>query len=908
MAYLDATLNYTKKVHEKNLEAEVKFCIDGRSFTNSPKVIQQYIDTSTNNAREMITTIINKYKNIPSTIEESMRFIYTLSSESMMVHERYFEDSKQILGKQKTFKKFKVTHPLYGISRKYPIVLPYKITFSTEEPSDAPAVDVMKNAQIVRVRLRLSIPDIVKDWRIDITLTQELNETYARTPSLLGPIKEYMFPVGINQSNFIELAPWTKASTIELEAEYTGPTAELTPEIMAIAINKILNDLCVDNSTMTKYDYQIALWEIAKAIDRHDANKFQPPNAKYGIKQLSTSVDGLTKLTWYEKVKRGVIDGKYALSDKPDGNRCLVSIKVHIFATVTSTAVTKKRTLCNLLTYQLEQIEVDVPTMQTNGNDSLIVDAEKVGDILYIFDVLVYNNVNVTEKSYDMRYGLISNICKVLNTYKNTIKFEPKFLVFLTSSNYTTEIAKVNDRVKPYESDGLIFTPIEEGYNSTIYKWKNPLKDNTIDFLIMKAPETLLGINPYVGKANMTLYVLFCGINREHFDMFGPSLIQNYTEFFSSASGITIEYGRAYFPIQFSPSDKPYAHLYWSKHKDLSCKVGEFLYKTDAEEWSLLKIREDRNVEIQRGTYYGNDIRIAENNWRNYHNPLTIAEMTDPKPAIYFNEESHGADGMRKFVSKIRYRLIKHYERSPWLIDLGAGRGHLIKPCYINHIGNVLFVDKDATALDTIIKRKYESKSHIILGLDKYHKPHRINLYTLTADLIQNSDDTIQAIRHNMIPLPPSGANIVTCFFAIHYWMESSNTISNFIDLIDGVLNEKGTVIITCMDGAKVFDLLENKQQLAEDNAFYITKKYASPSKFLNFGQKISVKLPFSEVTYDEYLVNMDYLKKSFINRGFTVVESAYFLTLEHVLKIPLSAADIQQLDLMNYIILSRGK
>ncbi len=916
MSYLDATLQYARS-KAKHLEAEVKFCVDGRSFDNSPKVIQQYLDTTFDDTKAMVIALIQKYKINVCKIEQSMRFIYTVDSESMLVHERQFEDGKQLLDKKKTFKKFKITHPIYGVSRRYPVVMPYKITFATEEPSSSDASDVMKNAQQVRIRLRASFPSVIPGWQIDVTLTKVLDESFVVDPKTIAPVKEQMFPAGINPDNFIDLAPWQVADSIEVEVEYTGDVANLDQTLMAVAINKVLEDLHIDKVD-TKYEYQVALWKTAQMLERQDANKFQPPNAKYGIKQLSTPVDNLTKLNWYENVKPSVLQGKYTVSDKPDGNRCLVSIRAPIFIKSEKPSVFKKRTLGSLLTYQLEQFEMIVPVPKDDKdaaeNCQLVVDAEKIGNTLYVFDVLIYNSVCITDRPYRTRKSLINNICTILNTYENATKFEPKYIQEITGAeDYCAVIETTNSREKPYESDGLIFTPIDEGYSATIYKWKNPLVNNTIDFLIMKAPDNLIGIHPYAGKANMTLYILFCGIRRDHFDMFGPSLIQNYADFFGKDSCINIEFGKPYFPVQFAPADRPYAHLYWSKNADLGCKVGEFLYKPATEEWVMLRIREDRDVEVMRGTYYGNDMRIAEDNWRSYHNPLMLKEIVDPTPTLsYFNEESSGVDALRKYCSKIKYRLLRLFERAPWLIDLASGRGHLMRPCYINNIANCVFVDKDATALDALIRRKYEHKAHFIVGTDE-HKSHRINMYTLTADLAKPADTTVETLRHNMIPLPPAGANVITCHFAIHYWMGTQQQVANFVELCDGLLAPKGSVVITCMDGAKVFDMLEEtaKYEVDSDNkckeeAFCIERKYPASMKLESVGQKISVKLPFSSVPYEEYLVNLTYLKKAFMSQGFKVTEQSSFIDLEHQFRIPLAANERRYIELMIYLVLTR--
>jgi hypothetical protein len=936
MAYLNAVLQYVQKYAQnptsvsRILEAEIKFAIDGRAFENSPKSIASHLVHDTKATISIAKKFIERCietNGVHLGIEQTMRFISTIDQESMIIHERTFVDGVQDKSKQQTIKKFKITHPLYAISRQFPIAIPYKITFASEEKCNVSLEEIMKSIEQVRLRTRLTISGIIPNWRIDITLSKALAGQYISDIKTIAPIKDIMFPKGMTPQNFTQVAPWDEASTIEIEAECLNVSILGDSKELLLPTQTILTYL-QDNDTLEKNAYQTTMWTIAKLFGRKDVNDFRPPNAKFGIKRLSTQVENLTRVNWYGTVKQGILDGEFSVSDKPDGLRCIVMINIFVDPKDTIEKP-PSNTQCKLITNELEVVDLKIVNGASpdNGDTYLVMDAERIKNVIYLFDVMVYNNVCITEKPYNQRRSLIPFICERLNKYKaiNSIYFEPKLVVDLNPDIYVQQIKDMAERKdRPYESDGLIFTPIHEDYSGTIYKWKEPLLHNTIDFLIMKAPANLIGILPYVGKPQKTLYILFCGIRRELFNMFGPDPIKHYLDFFQKTQ-IDLEKSHQYFPIQFSPPDQPYAHLFWSSSADLSGKVGEFLYKPKDKEWILLRVREDRNIELSRGTYFGNDFRVALGNWRSYSNPLTFEELTAPSSEMipYFTEDSQGSDGIRKFTSKIRYLLAQPLEGKSWLIDLGAGKGHMIRPCYSYGIKNVLFIDKDASALDILLTRLYDTKPHEIINTNSTsaHKHHRMNVYTKTMDLTEDSKDLIDEIQDSMIPIPANGVNAITCHFAIHYMCGSRDSIINLVDFMHSQLAIGGTCTLTYMDGKKVFDLLVKSKTFeikTEDGGygdsdcgetgFCITRKYKE-TKLLECGQSISVRLPFSQGRfYDEFLVNTDYLIKIFKSRDMEVSETNSFLTFENNSHIPITDNDRKYLNLMIYIVFIKKK
>ena len=146
-------------------------------------------------------------------------------------------------------------------------------------------------------------------------------------------------------------------------------------------------------------------------------------------------------------------------------------------------------------------------------------------------------------------------------------------------------------------------------------------------------------------------------------------LIENYQDIFPD---IDIKNLPQYFPIQFEPSSKKYAYLFYSNDDNLDGEVGEFIYKNN--EWKLKKIRDDRKIELKRGNYYGNNYKIAESIWMAYSVPLIIEDIKDED--IYFQEHDNELQkASRSYNSFVKSELFNKFRGSKWVMDLASGKG-----------------------------------------------------------------------------------------------------------------------------------------------------------------------------------------------------------------------------------------
>ena len=385
----------------------------------------------------------------------------------------------------------------------------------------------------------------------------------------------------------------------------------------------------------------------------------------------------------------------------------------------------------------------------------------------------------------------------------------------------------------------------------------------TIDFYVKKCPNILLGISPYVIKPNKTLYILFVGIRNDYYRKLKLNYLPKYNEIFD----IKNQNGN-YFPIQFSPSDKPLVYLFW--HKDnLNNKICEMFYDIKKDEWKLHKIREDRDVDVKTGKYFGNDFRIAELTWNNYSNPLTYENLKLSENELlqekYFQEDDTELyKPLRSYHSFIKSELFETFKESEYVIDIGSGKGQDMFRYAKYGIKNVLFIDKDKDALSELLNRKYV--------FAKSKDKTNMKIYIQNMDINSKWYENVKQLENNDILSKNMKGKIpiIICNFAIHYFMNSKLSITNLINFVKYYLMKGGKFIFTAFNGDIIYDLLKKNNGVwnsytSENILKYSIKSNYNTKNFTGINQQISVKLPFSkDEYYVEWLVNTDYLINEF--------------------------------------------
>lgn len=679
------------------------------------------------------------------------------------------------------------------------VYLPGKVPYKIDISEELPISPFNSNTtDLVRMKLRASIISplpLFKDWRIDITLVKNIPHDMQK----IKKIKADLFTVSTIEE-LLQSTLWDYADVIEFEIEFTGKKINSDSLNVVDEIYKMM---------VTVEGYQGLINEMAKLL--------KPGRKSLSLKQLGNQVIDMTRQVYYN-----INDlTNYYITDKVDGLRTLIYVNSGVVNYINSAAISKP----------------------TKYNKTLLIDCEKYLDHYYIFDVMVIDDKNISAEPFSSRHKYFEKAVKILGS-----EFKLKKFTKLTK-NYYKEIKRITESKKPYETDGYIFTPASDSYQKMkVLKWK-PLDKLSIDFYVKKAPKLIMGISPFIKKPHHELYLLFVGISRKMFASLNLTYIRGYKNLFNS--------NYDYFPIQFSPSDEPYAYILHSKNKKLDNVIGEFSRINST--WKLLRIRTDRKIELDRGNYFGNDFRVAESIWEIYKNPLTLKDFEGKSiPDIYFKEDNNNDfKDIRNFNSYVKSNIFKQLS-GDWALDIASGKGQDLFR-YVTHVKHVMFLEKDKLALQELINRKH--------GLHKQNK--RLGVHVLQMDMLTPYKENIKRLQATNMPV--NGFKYVICNFAVHYFAASTSDIDNFINFVHGILAPGGRFIYTAFDGGAVNSLIKKTDwhvRIGETLQYSIKKEYSG--KLTAAGQQISVMLPFSKGYYTEYLVNAEYWDKQFSRKKMT--------------------------------------
>lgn len=750
-------------------------------------------------------------------------------------------------------------------------ILSHKLTVSHEKSISKFDINLSKFA---RIKLRLSIrPKEISEWRVDFTLVKTVN-------NIKNNIKKdknaMLFKLSIK--DFIDNAPWDYADALELEVEHVSKNKSVSSSDVNDVLEYIFN--IIDPEYKNMFEYQKKIYQIASyLVDKHYLEQFRQIR---GIRDLYNRVWELNKNAYYKTVFPN-IKNYYALH-KADGVRTMVIIEGNSLFALNG----------KLVTYKLKKSH-EKPT---------VYDAEFVNDKYHVFDVIAYNGENLSMTPTSNRIKYISKVVEMSEGHAAVKLIKP------LTEKYKQELSEMHASSSelPYSVDGIIFTPKDDTYKRMkSWKWK-PLEHMSIDFLV-KEPKGLAGVSPYEVLPGHTMLFLFSGISKQLYDKLRLTPVTGYKTLFP--------YQRMYknFPIQFSPSDEPFAYIYYHPNdsklalKDVVDNVCEFR-RIDLDtmpKWDIMRIRTDRKIELDRGNYFGNGFYIAEYTWQNYQNPLRFEDLVISSAEFmdrgYFKEEKSSMyKPVTGFNSFVKCRLLSKFVNSDWLIDLAAGRGQDLFRVSDAKISNALFIDNDPQALSELISRKHDFQRSI--------KRLNTRIYTKLVNLTTDNRTIVKSLKQ--IGVPVGTIDIVMCNFAIHYLVGTPDNVRNLIRLVHSLLKPGGHFFFTSFNGEKIFDLLKEKDSwdLREGEVlkYSIKKSYTSES-LESTGQQIDVLLPFSGGKYyTEFLVNYKYLMTEFELNGFKTEKTGDFSSFLPLFKKEsaklyngLSKDDIEFLSLYKY-------
>jgi len=722
-------------------------------------------------------------------------------------------------------------------------------------------------------------------WRFDLTAVK------SGTLKDLGPslkeIKQNIFKKELSPDNFAKLLR-EYIDSYEIEIEYIG--ADI-PVIDDFQVSKQLFAM-INPNYLKELVTVDEIYHIAQYISS-PARLSMFKQGHYRLKQLLNAVIALNKNT-YQEIWPPI---NHYVTDKADGKRAVISINGN---------------RCRILMSDGLIEHMTDPTF-TPG-DIIIADAELIeGQGLYVFDVMVFKNDNVSKLEFSQRLALLGDVVAAVRPMlPEGMAVSHKEYVQITE-NIEAAFRAVYEKKYPYTLDGIIIVEPGRIYTETKnYKWK-PLEYMTVDFLAIKCPADMLGIKPYNPMRGKDLYLLFVGIDNQAREKLGLGLLAKYKQILPSVPA-------RYYPVQFSPSSSPLAYLYYHDKslEDCDRRIIELSLPDDTDvgdvplKWIFHKIRTDRQFEKE---YFGNDFKTAELTFINYVDPFVFEDLFK-EPTSYFRKNASSIyDAPNKFKRFVISMLFKNnLSGSKWVIDEAAGRGADLQRYQEIGVENALFMDIDATAISELISRKFAifankkrfaktwfadsqnkrggaaeltTQYDRIQGIEydkiivRDHKS--MTVHTLVMDLKTPRGEIIASTMQ--YGLNPGIVDAIVCNFAIHYLCDTIENLRNVLHFNADMLKPGGLFIFTTMDGEAIFKLLSGlssgqRWESRENDVvkYAIVKKYQG-NTLSQTSQMISIKLPFTDEYMDEPLCNIDLVISEAKKLGFSLELNDSMLT-----------------------------
>ena len=290
-------------------------------------------------------------------------------------------------------------------------------------------------------------------------------------------------------------------------------------------------------------------------------------------------------------------------------------------------------------------------------------------------------------------------------------------------------LAKIDENLFPYNTDGIIFTPASMGVGADSigkagramkdtwvhsFKWKPP-QYNTIDFLVTVQHDSrgkeeikyLYEAGRNVQDDAMTIpqyktLILKCGFDPKKHGYLNP-----YSDVLQDRMPKSFGGGEdddKYKPVIFQPTD-PYDENACFCHVNLkdgammseegeyfeANMIVEFRYdmaREGAWKWVPLRVRYDKTAELRSGQKnYGNSYHVANSNWSSIHHPITSEMLAtgDDIPThsytqndVYYNRKTRDTNtqALRNFHNLYVKRALIVGASNPntQLIDFACGK------------------------------------------------------------------------------------------------------------------------------------------------------------------------------------------------------------------------------------------
>ena len=764
--------------------------------------------------------------------------------------------------------------------------------------------------------------------------------------------------------------------TYEIEVEFDntrsrsmGATKDELMEMIKTSVQIVLGSMQGTNYPISYKEQHSVIREYMGIIHRDipDRNVYTSDF----IGPSSISVEMLNVIPMNEEIGAANINMPYTVTDKADGYRALLFISSigKIYLINTNMEVIFTGCICQNEDYFKTIIDGEHVERDKNNN---YINYFLCFDIYYVSDkcVMPFPFIEMEGMVYTkkiskeiFRYKVLLKTIEELNiisiTNKKTpLTIKPKTFYKNTSKSIFSQCNEILTKVEEggflYETDGLIFTPINTGVASNVigedpinrkvtwkrsFKWKPP-EFNTIDFLVTtKKNETGndLITNEFTEGLNLTgtsqikkykTLILRVGFDERKHGFMNP--FQNIVD--DNLPDVVSRDQSLYRPAQFQPTDPTPSYpayicnIYLSENNEMLIEDGnetfedetivEFKFVMTSKkfwQWVPIRVRNDKTTDYKMGRKnYGNAYHVANSVWKSIHNPVTEHMMRTgqniPEQLInndvYYNTSGNKTitRSLRDFHNLVvkRQLILGVSRRGNTLIDQSVGKAGDFPKWKAAKLSFVFGIDYSKDNIENRIngacarylneKMRYRSLPKVLY----LHGDSSLNIRNGDAFKDSKSKQIAKAIFgqgtrdskllgrgvHKQYGKGLNGFDIVSNQFSIHYFFGDEIKLNNFLRNVSECCKEGGYFIGSCYDGKRVFNQLKTKEVneslvIMQDTRkmWELTKGY-SQTEFLDddssLGYTISVYQESINKTFDEFLVNFDYLTRLIENYGFT--------------------------------------
>lgn len=348
--------------------------------------------------------------------------------------------------------------------------------------------------------------------------------------------------------------------------------------------------------------------------------------------------------------------------------------------------------------------------------------------------------------------------------------------------------------------------------------------------------------------------------------------------------------------------------------------IVEFRYDFEREEgwkWVPLRVRYDKTARYLRGEKeYGNSYKTCNENWKSIHPSGRITEnmlatgLDIPEISIcedkYYNTPAGKmmTEAMKNFHNLyVKKKLISGVaKQGDTLIDFACGKAGDLPKWISAKLSFVFGIDYSRDNLENrldgacarFLNAKKNNKSMpfalFVNGNSSYNIKDTSAMLNdrakqITAAVFGSGPKEAAIIGKGVsrqYGIGEDGFNVSSCQFAIHYFLESPDTLKGFMKNLVQCTKLNGYFIGTAYDGKVMYNLLhktktgesvqivENGKKIWEVTKGYGADNYNDDSSCI--GYRIDVYQESINQTISEYLVNFDYLERILFAYGFKPV------------------------------------